>query len=235
MYIERLIAQHANALVVMVKAPLPGQVKTRLSPPLTPVQAAGLYACFIRDTFNMVSRLSGVDIYAACAPEGLENGNGIFKNMLPDDVVPIIQHGDNIGWRMFNVFDKLFKKGHKKVLIIGSDSPDLPGSYIDEAFALLDGRTNVILGPAFDGGYYLIAMDAPSAVPFRMVPWSTEKALKMTIENLRSSSVSYKLLKPWYDIDTPDYLRMLNGNADAPGSSGFMEAIWSSQRLKEGG
>ncbi|MBI5888610.1 MAG: TIGR04282 family arsenosugar biosynthesis glycosyltransferase [Deltaproteobacteria bacterium] len=200
-------------------------MKTRLTPPLTPIQAAGLYACFIRDTFNMASRLGGVDLYAACAPEGLENGCEPLIGIVPEGVTLFFQRGDNIGRRMFNVFDALFKKGYEKVSIIGSDSPDLPRSYVEEAFALLDGLTDVVLGPAMDGGYYLIAMDAPSAIPFRMIPWSIEKALEMTIENLRSSAMSFKLLKPWNDIDTPEYLRLLDKNADAPESSRFMEAI----------
>jgi len=217
--------QKTNALVVMLKAPLPGLVKTRLTPPLTPVQAAGLYACFIRDTFNMLTLLKGVDIYAACAPEGLENGLCAFDGIVPDGFKRLLQRGDNVGRRMFNIFDELFKKNYKKVLIMGSDSPDLPHTYIEEAYALLDGQVKVVLGPAMDGGYYLIAMDAPSAVPFRMIPWSTEKALEMTIENLRFSAMSFKLLKPWYDIDTSDYLRLLKDNAAAPESSGFMEAV----------
>lgn len=232
--IERLIVPHANALAVMLKAPLPGLVKTRLSPLLTPIQAAGLYACFIRDTFNMASRLGGVDIYAACAPEGLENGHEPLTGIVPEGVGRLFQHGDNIGRRMFNVFGELFEKGHEKVSIIGSDSPDLPSSYIEEAFALLDGLTDVVLGPAMDGGYYLVAMDAPSAVPFRMIPWSTEKTLEMTIENLRFSAMSFKLLKPWNDIDTPEYLRLLDNNAGAPESSRFMQAILNNGQNSHG-
>lgn len=212
----------------MLRAPLPGMVKTRLTPLLTPVQAAGLYTCFIRDTFKMTSQLRGVDIYAACAPEGLENGHWALNDIVPEGVTLFSQRGDNIGGRMFNIFDELLNKDYREVSIIGSDSPDLPRAYIDEAFALLDGLTDVVLGPAVDGGYYLIAMGALSVVPFRMIPWSTEKALEMTIENLRLSAMSYKLLKSWHDIDTPECLRLLENNADALESSRFMEALLNS-------
>ncbi len=200
------------ALAVMFKAPEPGKVKTRLVPPLTHEQAAGLYACFIKDVFNTAKGLRGVDIYGAFAgriKEGEDYGVNLFE-----------QEGAGLGDRIYSVFRGLFRKGYERVTVIGSDSPDLPREVIKGSFRLLDGA-DLVLGPARDGGYYLVAMKRLMDEPFKDIPWSTGMVLEATVKRAQEAAISFKLLKPWHDIDTIHDLTRLN-RASAPLTSVFL-------------
>lgn len=210
-----------DALVIMLKAPRPGSVKTRLVPPLSHEEAAGLYRCFLLDIFNSVLRLKGVSVYAAYAPEGWEDLTGL----IPNDVEAFPQEGRGLGRRILNVFKRLFAEGHEKITVIGSDSPDLPLDCIKEAFALLDERVKLVLGPAEDGGYYLVAMNGSNYRLFTGIRWSTKDALQDTIKKARHYSIEFKLLGPWHDIDTAEDLRYLKKSRSAPLSSGFLRTL----------
>jgi len=205
----------------MLKAPRPGSVKTRLVPPLSHEEAAGLYRCFVQDIFGSVLRLKGVSVYAAYAPEGRDDLSGL----IPEGVKSFPQDGRGLGRRILNVFKKLFAEGFEKITVIGSDSPDLPLDYIKEAFALLDCRTRLVLGPAEDGGYYLIAMNESNAGLFTGIRWSTKDVLKDTIKKARESSVSFKLLETWHDIDTAEDLKYLRKSRSAPLSFRFLKTL----------
>ncbi|MBI5492275.1 MAG: TIGR04282 family arsenosugar biosynthesis glycosyltransferase [Deltaproteobacteria bacterium] len=201
-----------NALAVMFKAPEPGKVKTRLVPPLTYEQAAKLYGCFIKDVLNTAKGLEGVDIYGAFAgniKDGEVYGVSLFE-----------QEGTGLGERIYNVFRALFLKGHERAVVIGSDSPDLPAENIKDAFGLLDG-TELVLGPALDGGYYLVAMKRLMDEPFMDIPWSTGDVLEATVKRAKGAAIPFKLLKPWHDIDTVHDLTRLNGKA-APLTANFL-------------
>lgn len=210
-----------DALVIMLKAPRPGSVKTRLVPPLSYEQAACLHRCFLKDIFNSVLKLKGVSVYAAYAPEGWEGITGL----IPKGVKAFPQEGRGLGRRICSVFKRLFAEGHEKITVIGSDSPDLPLDYIKEAFDLLDKRVKLVLGPARDGGYYLIAMNEFNAGLFTGIPWSTKDVLEDTIKKARQNSIAFKLLEPWHDIDTADDLHYLKKSRSAPVSSEFLRTL----------
>ncbi|MBI5903510.1 MAG: TIGR04282 family arsenosugar biosynthesis glycosyltransferase [Deltaproteobacteria bacterium] len=210
-----------DALAIMLKAPVPGNVKTRLSPPLTQEEAAQLYRCFIEDVFIKAAGLKGVDLYAFCAPEG--GGADALAGVVSPGVSTFPQEGEDLGARMRNVFKSLFDKGHKKVSIIGTDSPDMPVEYIRSAFTLLD-EASLVLGPAKDGGYYLIAMNSLFETVFDGISWSTGAVLEQTIEKAKQASIAFKLLPLWHDIDTYEDLALLRGSVDAPVSSKYLEA-----------
>lgn len=210
-----------NALVIMFKVPEPGTVKTRLVPPLSYEEASGLYTCFLEDIFEKVSRLRDVRLYAAYTPEwAAEKVAGI----MPDTIEAFAQDGVDLGERMYNAFLKLFEKGHKKVSLIGSDSPDMPMEFIEESFRLLD-AARVVLGPAADGGYYLIAMNELMAAPFINMRWSNDAVFKETVRRLEEKSVRYESLKPWHDIDRVEDLPLLKENNAAPRSYEFLKAL----------
>lgn len=211
-----------DALAIMLKAPVPGNVKTRLSPPLTPVETAGLYRCFIEDVFIKAVGIEGVDLYAFCAPEG--GGVGALGGVALPGVAIFPQEGKDLGARMRNVFKSLFDKGYAKVAIIGTDSPDMPVEYIRGAFTLLDGAS-LVLGPARDGGYYLIAMTSLIETVFDGIGWSTGAVLEQTIEKARHAGIALKLLPVWHDIDTYEDLAMLRGSTGAPVSSKWLETM----------
>lgn len=210
-----------NALVIMFKVPEPGTVKTRLVPPLSYEEASGLYACFLEDIFEKVSRLKDVSLYAAYTPEwAAEKVSG----MVPAPIESFAQEGVDLGERMYNAFLKLFEKGHRKVSLIGSDSPDMPLEFIEESFALLD-SARVVLGPAADGGYYLVAMNELMTAPFVNMRWSNDAVLKETVRRLEERSVGYKFLKPWHDIDRVEDLPLLRESNAAPRSYEFLKAL----------
>ncbi len=208
------------ALVVMLKTPAPGLVKTRLVPPLTEAQAAGLYACMVRDTFGRVSLIEGLKIYAAVAGDSVPPA----KKLIPAGVESFAQRGADLGARIFNSLKELFDRGYGRVVVIGSDSPDLPDGFIEEAMSALDkAGVGMVLGPATDGGYVLVAMDALRPEPFEGIPWSTGRVLAETIKRAEAAGLGVRLLDAWHDIDTIEDLEILKRNARAPESAAFVE------------
>jgi len=210
-----------DALVIMFKVPEPGAVKTRLVPPLSYDEACGLYECFLKDIFEKVTRLKGVSLYAAFTPEwAVEKAASI----VPPGIEPFAQEGGDLGERMYNAFLSLFEKGHRKVSLIGSDCPDIPVEFLQESFALLDGA-RVVLGPATDGGYYLIAMNELVVAPFVNMRWSNSSVFDETVKRLNEKSVGYALLGPWHDIDRAQDLPLLKDSNAAPHSHEFLKAL----------
>ena len=200
-----------SALVIFAKAPIPGQVKTRLCPPLTPDEAATLHGSFVLDTLERtkaaVSKFKlPLDRYLACAPS---SAHVFFKIMEERQSVRVIdQVGDDLGARMNQVFETLFAQKYTQVVIVGTDVPSLPLEQYKQAFTLL-GSHDLVLGPALDGGYYLIGLNRPSPELFTGIPWSTEQVLNLTQEKARALGLRTSLLAPWRDIDTISDLNAL--------------------------
>lgn len=199
------------ALVIFAKAPIPGQVKTRLCPPLTPDEAATLHGSFVLDMLER-TKLAVATLhlpcqrYLACTPS---SELVFFKIMEERQSVRLLdQVGKDLGQRMNRVSADLFAKGYKQVIIVGSDVPTLPLKVYQEAFALL-GRSDVVLGPALDGGYYLIGLTQPAEKLFAGVPWSTDQVLAVTQQNAKALGLSLGLTTAWRDVDTIADLRRL--------------------------
>jgi rSAM/selenodomain-associated transferase 1 len=200
-----------SALVIFAKAPVPGQVKTRLCPPLTPDEAATLHGSFVLDTLER-SKLAAtklklpIDRYLACAPSST---HVFFKIMEERQGVKLLdQVGDDLGARMQQAFDALFAKGYRRVLIVGTDVPSLPLEHYKQALTLLE-TNNLVLGPALDGGYYLIGLTRPAPELFAGMAWSTDRVLAATQEKAAQLGLSTTLLPPWRDVDTIDDLNAL--------------------------
>ena len=215
-----------NALVVMLKAPVAGKVKTRLTPPLKKEDAARLYKCFIQDIFSRISTLNGIDIIAAYTPK---NAAERIKRIVPANTMLIPQKGSDLGERLQNIFSQLFSIGYKKVAIIGTDSPDLPVEYIKKSFSSLNKNTSIVIGPSRDGGYYLIAMSRYSEEVFKDIPWSTNTVFKKTLEKAKKAGLLPAFLPEWYDVDETDDLKTLRENMrlhyPAAKTSKFLEKI----------
>ncbi|MGQ0667103.1 MAG: TIGR04282 family arsenosugar biosynthesis glycosyltransferase [Nitrospiraceae bacterium] len=199
------------ALVIFAKAPIPGQVKTRLSPPLTPDEAATLHGSFVLDmlerTKTAVAKLKlPLDRYLACAPSAT---HVFFKIMEERQGVTLIdQVGDDLGARMTQAFATLFARGCGRVLIVGTDVPTLPSDYFKQALALLETH-DLVLGPARDGGYYLIGLRQAAPGLFVGIPWSTGRVLEMTREKATSLGLKAVTIGAWRDVDTIDDLNAL--------------------------
>src|SRR5262245_4730398 len=205
--VEPVTRTRPIAVAIMAKAPLPGQVKTRLCPPLSPDEAAGLYRCFLLDKIQQVRALARARPVIAYAPE--EAGQ-IFGTMAPDlELLP--QRGADLGVRLTGILERLLEAGHDGAVAIDSDTPTLPIHLLQQAVDRLadDPALDGVLGPTEDGGYYLIGLKAPQPVLFTDMPWSTADVLPETIRRAEGRRLRLAQLRPWYDVDTPEDLDRL--------------------------
>jgi hypothetical protein len=203
------------ALAILAKYPAPGQVKTRLSPPLAPAQAADLARAFLLDKVAQVRRISGVARVLAFAPP---EAAAAFQSLTGDACVLIPQDGADLGERLSRLSERLFSAAAPAVAIIGTDSPTLRDDSLREARDALTGpHADVVLGPTEDGGYYLIGLRRPAPALFRGIPWSTERVLRATRARARAAGLRVHLLPVWYDVDTEaDLRRLIRDLSSAP-------------------
>lgn len=190
------------ALAVMSKAPRPGKVKTRLSPPLTPEEAAALNICFLRDTAANIAECctpgdaAGVICYT---PVGDEEA---FDGLLPEGFSLIAQRGDGFGERLLLAAEDLLACGFGAVCLIDSDSPTLPSQAFRMAVEeLKKPGDRVVLGGSDDGGYYLIGLKQAHAAVFDRITWSTSVVFAETVERAREAKLPLVHLPLWYDVD----------------------------------
>ena len=192
-------------VVIFAKEPVPGRVKTRLVPPLTPEEAASCHAAFVEDTAKRLSialspgrsRFSAsvvlaVDPFSACPS----------LRALADryDLDLIDQGPGDLGQRMQRVLGRICREGAHGVLV-GADTPDLPTAYIESAFLYVK-RGGVSLGPSPDGGYYLIGTAGPVPDVFRLdSAWGSDAVLGETQSRLSNIGRPFEMLPPWNDID----------------------------------
>jgi rSAM/selenodomain-associated transferase 1 len=228
------------ALGLMAKAPLEGEVKTRLVPPLTAREAAALNVCFLRDMAANLDSISETEAAAGLVvytPAGAESA---FAGVLPERFSLLAQRGAHLGERLCNATDDLLRQGYGAVCLINSDSPTLPGSILVRALNLLakDGD-RVVLGAAEDGGYYLIGLKHAHRNLFNEIAWSTSDVLARTRQRAAEIDLPVELLPPWYDVDDAVTLTRLceellftspsNGAYPAPHTRAFLEAIVESE------
>lgn len=197
-------------VIVFVKNPIPGQVKTRLVPYLSPEQAASLYQAFLVDWCNALSTISTAHrVIAYTPPESL----GALQTLIGKDPVYISQQGASLGERLIAAARWACDQGYARFLFVGSDSPTLPIQYVEHALDLLESR-DVVIGPSVDGGYYLIGFSmggAALSIPtiFEDISWSTEVVFRQTLGKVQATNAQLGLLPPWYDVDTPTGLQLL--------------------------
>ncbi|HVA66841.1 MAG TPA: TIGR04282 family arsenosugar biosynthesis glycosyltransferase [Elusimicrobiota bacterium] len=188
-----------NAIVVFAKAPVPGRVKTRLCPPLSFQQAAELYRAFIQDTLACVRRMRPARLAVAYDADGPSPELDWLMAQPGFEFFP--QEGVDLGERLIRSFERIFRDGAEKALIIGSDAPRIHAGLLARALDSLD-QNDIVLGPAADGGYYLIALKELRSDLFHSIPWSTDKVLEATIERAEHSGLKVSLLPSLADIDT---------------------------------
>jgi hypothetical protein len=181
-------------LIVFVKNSIPGKVKTRIAKDIGDEKAMELYNILKAHTAD-ISAQADADKWVFYA-DYIEN-NDFFNESLFDKK---LQADAEFGMRMQTAFDEGFAVGHDKIVLICSDCYELNSAHIREAFRLLDHK-EAVLGPAFDGGYYLIGLRKMYSVLFDEKSWSTNSVLSDTIEDLNSLEISYDLLEPLSDID----------------------------------
>ena len=216
------------SLIVFAKVPQAGSVKTRMTAVMTPGEAAELYRCMLHDTLLKAGRFvdampvavffeptDGAEAYFADAAQGMEL---------------ISQVGNGLGERMEQAFRIMFARGAEAVVIIGTDIPHLPSCFISDAFALLEQpETDVVFGPATDGGYYLLGMKRLHPQLFTGIAWSSGTVLRGSMTRGKDAGLHMVLLPACSDLDTPDDLlrpEVLDKRNEAPLTRGFLHRFF---------
>jgi rSAM/selenodomain-associated transferase 1 len=197
------------ALIVFAKVPRPGDVKTRLTPVLTPSEAAQLYEAFLHDALSLYQRLRA-DVRLYLAPPLPDTA--LFDDGKPDAVLQ--QTGDGLGERMKNAVRETLDAGYEHVSIVGTDHPTLPLSFIRQSFAALDASRSVCIGPTEDGGFYLLGMSAFYPQLFEGMTYSHDNVFTDTLARVGTTDARLTVLPRWYDVDTPAALERMIEDLD---------------------
>jgi len=178
----------------MARHPVPGRVKTRLARTLGPERACALYRAFVLDLADRLRELPYAVTWA------YEPASAPFAELVPDGHCRP-QEGGDLGERMERAIERELEQGSSSVLVIGADVPHVPADALAEARALLLGTADVVLGPAEDGGYYLVGVRAPAPMLFTNVPWGTSAVLRETLARATAAGLRARLLAPSFDVD----------------------------------
>ena len=194
----------------MCKAPVLGVTKTRLGGFIGADHARALSACFLSDVAAAIAAIPtglGAKGYGVYAPAGTEPA---LRAILPSSFDLLLQTDSNFGNVLNGAMCKLLEAGHDCVLLVNGDSPTLPSQYLTQAITeLRRPGDRMVLGPASDGGYYLIGLKAPHRELFDGIPWSTGNVASLTIECAERIGLETVLLPEWYDVDDAESFRCL--------------------------
>ncbi|MDP4284757.1 MAG: TIGR04282 family arsenosugar biosynthesis glycosyltransferase [Bacteroidota bacterium] len=191
-----------EAVLIFVKNLIPGQVKTRLAATIGNEAALNIYGELLQHTNHITQSLDAAKIvfYSSYIEEHDYWHIKDFKKQ--------IQEGNDLGERMQHAFTSAFEEGYEKAVIMGSDCPGINEEIIKSAFVTLN-KCDVAIGPASDGGYYLLGMKKLHAGLFKDVEWSTDVVLSQTIDRCRRSDLSYILLPVLDDVDEEKDLKYM--------------------------
>ena len=194
------------AVIVMIKAPRAGFVKTRLTPTLSDADAAALAVCFAQDTVSGASRVAS-EVIIAYAPA---DGRDMLEASLPNGLHWLEQRGEDLGARLEAIAAKAFEMGFGPLVFVGTDSPTLPPVFIATAIhSLAVAESDIALGPTEDGGFYLVGLCRSGRGIFQNVAWSTSEACAHVARNAAQLGLRLLELPIWYDVDTPADLQRL--------------------------
>jgi len=213
-----------KAIIVFARLPVEGKVKTRLAKDIGNKNAASFYNVCADHILSEVRKVkeSGVGLFLFYSDK---NEDGDIKNWVGDDFYFHSQLGDDLGTRMLNAFRLVFKEGYKKIIIVGTDVPDIDSALLLNAFNELN-ENEFVIGPSEDGGYYLLGMKTLTVDVFEDMKWGKETVFDSTIEKLDNKKARYKILRKLVDIDTKQDLLLWfhKSGADNPVKK-FVESI----------
>ena len=193
-------------LVVVAKQPERGKVKTRMASALGDDRAAEVCRCALLDTLALALSIDDVTHALSYAPP-TDEAQRYFEDIAPAfSLMP--QSGATLGERLSSTFARLLPI-FSPVVMIGSDGPDLPAEFVTRAFETLKGGVDVVLGPANDGGYYLIGARSMQPILFERIDWSTQAVAQQTRERAAQAGLNLVELPHWHDLDTVADLQAL--------------------------
>jgi uncharacterized protein len=229
-------------VAVMAKASIPGQTKTRLVPPLTFEEAARCNTAFLRDAADTILAASGQAAIAGYTAFGPPHLKPFFQDNLPCEIGLIEAWYPNLGDCLFSTAAEILDRGHPGAVLVNSDSPTLPVSVLLEAVGvLMRPGERIVLGPATDGGYYLLGIKRKYRGLFQDIAWSTEHVAQQTLDRAAELSLPVHVLPEWYDVDDVGSLEILraelfDGRSFAPdipsGAAGHTRALMETLRAK---
>lgn len=198
-----------KSLIIFLRYPKAGQVKTRLAKTTSSQFALSFYKTSVEKIISDVKKTGGINRFAFYSNKDEKK---LVENWLGGKLIFAAQVGDNLGERMKNAFEKVFSTGSEKVVIIGTDVPDLSKDIIEEALRILDDK-DIVIGPSKDGGYYLLGMKKMYPQLFDGIEFSTDSVLRNTLNEIEKLKLNYQTLPQLQDIDTEeDLITWLNNN-----------------------
>ncbi len=208
--------------LVFAKYPEPGKVKTRLSPPLSPQQAADIHLAALRATCELVGSINGIRTVLVATPDSACAKMANDLNTLIDDHWP--QGDGTLGARLERASARTFRDGASRLLIFGADSPTIPSDFLHRAIAALDGH-DAVAGPCDDGGYYLLGLREPQPSLFQNIDWGSKRVMAQTRQRAQQAEVNLYELPPWYDMDRIDDLERAADDLDSDDAQPIRRAL----------
>lgn len=208
-------------LVIMAKAPKPGMVKTRLAQYVPPAAVTELYRCLLADTIALAQSLGGVEVAIMCPATDVHE----LAHFAGDAVRVLAQTGDGLAAGLTSVFAHFAVTGQQRIIAFNSDSPHLPASVLENAFAAL-ATCDMVVGPTHDGGYYLVGAKASHPGLFNGDGMGTSSALDALLAAIRARSLSLRLADPFYDVDVPSDLIRLDAELRLSPARAPRTAAW---------
>ena len=193
-----------RVLVIMAKAPRPGRVKTRLTPALSPEAVPAFYRCLLGDTLALARSLDDVEVALMCPDSDASE----LVQLAGNEVRVVAQKGEGLAAGLTSVFAHFAEDDQRRTIAFNSDSPHLPRAVLEGAFQALT-INDVVVGPTYDGGYYLVGAKASHSTLFASDGMGTSSALEKLLSRARALGLSVGLADPFYDIDVADDLNRL--------------------------
>lgn len=197
-----------RALLLFARLPRLGQVKTRLMPRFSPEEALAFHRALLIDSLDLLRRCGssvGGEYRLFLSEEG-ELDSGIVAHL--GAATTRIQQGADLGERLHHAFRECLEDGYREIIVLGSDSPHLPAAYVLRAFDEL-GKAEVVVGPARDGGYYLLGATRLHTALLNDMPWGTSQLYRETVRRARREGIPIASLPAWYDLDLPESVAQL--------------------------
>ena len=239
-----------RVLVIMAKAPRPGLVKTRLAASLSPEAVISFYRCLFEDTLALAQSLAEVEVAIMCPESDVDELAKLAGSLTCNEVTIVAQEGEGLAAGLVSVFahflsdrpreygqreDHQRNSGRRRIIAFNSDSPHLPRSVLEGAFETLAAR-DVVVGPTYDGGYYLVGAKAAYPTLFASDGMGTSSALERLLSRTRELKLSVGFAESFYDVDVADDLTRLAEELrlaphKAPRTAAWLKAWEQSERL----